>query len=384
MSDITVFVTGGSGFIGRWTVVELTRLKRMVGLLLRTKDAQVKLEYLNWINQHGGDAGLIRIFEGDLAKPGLGLSPEDRANVLTAQDFYHLGALMDFGLTQEKARQVNVKGTKQLLELAQQAKNLRCFVLLSGYMVSDERCFAKFGINLGGLVANANNVAETNTVDFSQVYKKLGAYEASKMEADWLVRNFSRQTGLPVTIVNPAGVIGDSRNGEATQFFGFGSLVESLLAGRLSAIPATDHDRLELISVDYLANFLARVTQFPATVGQAYWLLDKNVPNFPSLIEYLAQQMGLKPPKTRISRRLLGFLLKIGFSRILHMSHEALSFINPLEFDTTAAEEIANQMGLVKPDIYQTITKCLNYIRATNFGKSLQNVPPLTSTVAQN
>lgn len=382
MSDITVFLTGGSGFIGRWTVVELTRLRRKVGLLMRTNNAQVREEYLNWINRHGGNAELIQIVEGDLAKPGLGLSAENKATILTAQDFYHLGALMDFGLTQEKARLVNVAGTQQMLDLARQAKNLRRFVLLSGYMVSDERCFAKFGINLGGLVANDSSLVET--ANFSKVYKKVGAYEASKMEADWLVRSFARQTGLPVTIVNPAGVIGDSRNGEATQFFGFGALVESLLAGRLTAIPATDHDRLELISVDYLASFLARVTEIPATVGQAYWLLDKNVPNFPKLIEHLARYMGLKPPRARISRSLLAFLLKIGFSRILHMSHEALSFINSLEFDTTSTDEIASQMGLVKPGIYQTIDKCVDYMRDTDFGKNLQNAPLLTGSLAQN
>ncbi|WP_199859977.1 SDR family oxidoreductase, partial [Thermobifida halotolerans] len=60
----------------------------------------------------------------------------------------------------------------------------------------------------------------TDPAGIAQLYRDHGAYEASKTEADAAVRALAEREGLPLSVVNPSTVIGDSITGEAGQYIG--------------------------------------------------------------------------------------------------------------------------------------------------------------------
>src|SRR5690606_37792824 len=142
-------------------------------------------------------------------------------------EIYASGALMQFGMHAEVARRANVLGMGALVDLALEA-GVRRFVHVGGYKIGEAGAFERHGITHDGPYDPAT---------YAPYYRTLGAYEASKLEADHLVRDAARVRGLPLVSIHPGGVIGDSRSGETTQFVGFAPLVEAIYRGKLPAIP---------------------------------------------------------------------------------------------------------------------------------------------------
>lgn len=349
-------VTGATGLIGRWLVPELTRRGSEVTLVIRRADER-RAEYLAWVANHGGIADLVTLVEGDLGLPGLGLSAADRARARTATDVFHAGAVMQFAMSEDVARRANVDGTQALVDLALEAPNLRRFVLVGGYKVGDDASFRDVGIDPDAPYVSAA---------YAPLYRSLGAYEASKMEADHLVRDAARTRDLPVTRVHPGGVIGDSRTGETTQFVGFAPLVEALWFGKLPAVPGGARHWLPLIPVDFLAAFTARVPELPETRGGSYLLLDDRTPMLVDVIGQIADRIGVRSPTRRIPIGLLQFLMP---SRA-----EELSFISDRRFDVQPTVALAAKLGLAWPDLSTAIERNVDYLIATRFGK--QDAPP--------
>ncbi|WP_347040281.1 SDR family oxidoreductase [Glutamicibacter halophytocola] len=84
-----------------------------------------------------------------------------------------------------------------------------------------------------------------------QLYRTLGAYEASKVESDAVFQALGNERGIPWSIVNPASVIGHSITGETDQHIGLASTVEQLWEGKTGCparrrldFPAGAHRRL--------------------------------------------------------------------------------------------------------------------------------------------
>src|SRR3972149_1117047 len=122
---MAVFVTGVTGFLGRYLVGSLLEQGEDVVLLVRGEDQeraeQRARESLAW-HDRGFDAlveGRAKVCAGELTRPGLGLSAEAREQVLERCDsFLHCGATVRFDLPLDQARAVNVEGTRGVLELA--------------------------------------------------------------------------------------------------------------------------------------------------------------------------------------------------------------------------------------------------------------------------
>ena len=106
-------------------------------------------------------------------------------------------------------------------------------------------------------------------------YSRLGAYEASKVESDAVGLSYCpTMLGVPWTIVNPATVIGDSVTGESEQLVGIAGTIQDLWNGNLTALPGGEDTFIPIVTVDYLAAFMALLPTDPDTQGQSYWPLD--------------------------------------------------------------------------------------------------------------
>lgn len=133
-----IFITGGTGFVGKTLVEKLLRDCPDIGyiyLMIRPKKGvnfdQRKLNYTNHVvfsclkeNQsHIFDK--LRFIEGDLQAPDLGISDIDRKLVAeTVSVIFHAAADIRFDQPLIDAYNSNVKGTESLLKFAVQFKHI--------------------------------------------------------------------------------------------------------------------------------------------------------------------------------------------------------------------------------------------------------------------
>jgi nucleoside-diphosphate-sugar epimerase len=229
---------------------------------------------------------------------------------------------MAYGLDRELAHAVNVRGAESVLALAASAPHLRRFVHISGFRIGHDL----------------------------RPPERLGAYEASKFEADALVRRLAAARAIPLTLVHPAAVVGDSRTGELTNFFGLPAVMEDLHARRMPAIPGTRADWLPIVAVDYLAAFLAGIPEhdskeLPHAITD-HVVLDDATPTFGVLVHTIARHLGVSAPRLFAPKWLVATFL-----RLRGEAHkvEALDFLSTDTYDTASARAAAGSMRLQMP-----------------------------------
>ncbi|KAG0410705.1 hypothetical protein HPB47_012189 [Ixodes persulcatus] len=143
--DRSVFLTGGTGFLGKILIEKLLRschgLKN-VYILLRAKDELDPAERMEELLDSPVFQGLKRDNPtvlgklvpviGDILLPGLGLSQPDLQTLIeNVTVVYHSAASVRFDEPLRKAIDVNVLGTRRVLELCHKLKSIAAFVHVS-------------------------------------------------------------------------------------------------------------------------------------------------------------------------------------------------------------------------------------------------------------
>lgn len=330
-------MTGATGMIGRWLVPALTRRGYVVTALVRGEQ-QRSDEYLAWVRDHGGDPQRVRLVDGDLGAVDLRLSERSRALVSEASVVYHLGAAMQLGLSPELTRNVNEYGTERVVRLAASFARRPRFVLISGFRVGAT----------GG-----------------RCHSRVGAYEASKVRADRRTRALASELDLPLTVVNPAVVIGDSGTGETTLFWGFADVVRDLKRGNVPAVPGSPRHWMPLVTVDYLADFLALVPPRDERPLAEYFLLDDRTRDLGTMMSIVAEQLGVAAPRFHVPIALAALFMRVTGqgSKV-----EGLNFISSDRYDTTSASRAAAEVGPALPDVEAAIRKNVDFLVANDFG----------------
>ncbi len=343
-------VTGGTGLIGRWLLVALTRRGREVVALVR--NAEARGDALRaFVTTHGGDASKLQLVEGDLLRDDLGL----RQSMSTVEDVFHCAGRYAWGMTESEARAVNVDGTTRVTQWAAGLPSLRRLVYLGGYRMT--RIPSWVG-------AEFPMPAATRT----RMYREFGAYEASGIEAHVAVRQIAQDQDLPLTIVSPATVAGDSRTGETTQYTGVADSVAMLWRGQMPAGVGNDRTFVPLVPVDHLADVLATVVDNPDTLGQELVVLDPDTPTLPGLLRSIADHLGVKAPRFNLPLGLVQALPE----RLTGVIPETLSFLSEDRYDLESAQQHAQKMGLKLPDHAESTRRWVDFMVSTRFGEAPQ------------
>ncbi|AKF10033.1 alpha/beta fold hydrolase [Sandaracinus amylolyticus] len=341
------FVTGGSGFIGRWLLAELTRRGRRVVALVRRAGEREK-ELRAFVDAHGGDARLLRCVDGDLTRDGLGLD----IALEGVRDVYHLGAAFEFGMDPVRARAVNVEGTLRVARWAASRPQLRRLVHLGGYRAT----------RMPAWLCEAQIPLSSH--DRARLYREHGAYEASKLESQLEVRALAAREGIPLTIVSPSTVIGDSRTGETIQVTGLGEMIGRMVAGELPALAGSARTNVPVVAVDHVAAMLATAPERDETIGRELCVLDARTPPLPELVRRIGDHLGVAAPTRVLAPALLRALPR----SLTGVDPETLTFLSEDDYDTRSAEEHARAVGIEMPDLDTTLRRWATYLTSTRFG----------------
>ena len=273
------FITGATGFLGGEVLSRLLeRSDDAVFALVRADDddaAQARLDdaVRSLLGEADGRAIAVR---GDVCTPGLGLAPEDR-ELLTGEveRIVHCAASVSFTLGLDESRQINVEGTRRVLDLAAECDRLELLTHVStAYVAGDHRgTFAESDLNVGQRHRNP--------------------YEQTKFEAELLVRERSRD--VPVQVVRPSIVVGDSRSGWTPAFNVVYGPLKALARGHYRMLPLRRGSPLDIVPVDYVADALLAV---PPTPGATWHLTAGDRATTTGAVLDLAERhLGIDQPR---------------------------------------------------------------------------------------
>jgi NAD(P)-dependent dehydrogenase (short-subunit alcohol dehydrogenase family) len=249
------FVTGATGFVGRFLVDRLLRRKGTVHVLVR-KGSEKKLDAI--AARMGWDRKRVISVAGDLAKPKLGLSAAQvKALAGQVDHFFHLAAIYDLSADAESQKVANVEGTRHALELAHALK-AGCFHHTSS--------IAAAGLYPGIFREDMFDEAEGLS----------DPYFRTKHDSEGLVRSHCK---VPYRIYRPGAVVGHSQTGEIDKIDGPYYLF-TLIKKMRQALPqwmptlGIEGGRLNIVPVDYVVDAMDHIAHKRGLDGHTFHLVD--------------------------------------------------------------------------------------------------------------
>ena len=341
-SNRHALVFGATGFIGKWLVKDL--LDQGITTTAAVRDVSRFAPLRGWLARRGAAVELLRTIRADLASDGIGLNGDNFSGI---SEIYNVAGAYSFGMTADTARAANVDTSRRVVEFAAAIPGVR-LIHLSGYRVGGQ---------------------EPATVPWTEQkrkheYRRLGAYEASKVESDAVVQARAADLGVALTIANPASVIGHSVTGESDQIIGLATTIRDLLTGRLPAIAGNSRTFVPVVTVDYLARFMTLLPLQDETRGKSYWILDDNTPALPELLHLVARHHRVRVPRLQIP----AWIVKRLPQTVTGADPETLSFLSSDRYPTGAANQLAQRHGLVQPDVRTALTRWSDYLAINSFG----------------
>ncbi|CAL7940810.1 unnamed protein product [Xylocopa violacea] len=225
-NDKTVFITGGTGFLGVCLVEKLLRSVpgiKNIYLLLRSKKGKQIEERLEELKKNSvfdriKEENKTELFKkiipvaGDIGEDNLGLSSADRLTIVEeVQIVFHSAATLDFEADLKTTTNINLLGTRRVVQLCQEIRDLKALVHVSSAYVNsvlseaEERVYpSPYDVNeLLKLVGKLDKVtldAETPNI----LKDHPNSYTFTKHLAEHEVKNGH----IPAAIVRPSMITG--------------------------------------------------------------------------------------------------------------------------------------------------------------------------------
>lgn len=344
---MSYFVTGATGFIGRYLVGNLLKRSGTVHVLVR-KDSQKKFDAI--AKKAGWDMKRVSVVHGDMTKPRCGLTPAQlRALTGKVKHFFHLAAVYDLTASREAQQAANIDGTQHALDLA---------AALKAGCLHHTSSIAAAGLYPG--IFREDMFDEAEGLD--------DPYLRTKHDSEGLVR---RETRIKWRIYRPGMVVGHSKTGEIDKIDGpyyFFTLIKKLreLLPQWVPVLGIEGGRINIVPVDFVADAMDHIAHKPKLDGHTFHLTDPepmrvgevlntfcragHAPEMTMRID--ARMFAFVPGSIRMAvgnlppvRRFIGMLL-----RDFKIPKEVLKFITyPTRFDSRETERALKGSGIAVP-----------------------------------
>ncbi|TXH73543.1 MAG: SDR family oxidoreductase, partial [Lysobacteraceae bacterium] len=344
---MSYFVTGATGFIGRFLVGNLLKRKGTIHVLIR-KDSQKKFDALG--KKMGWDMKRVVPVYGDMTEPKCGLSAAQiRGLNGKIKHFFHLAAIYDLSADAESQRASNVGGTQNALDLAA-ATGAGCFHHTSS--------IAAAGLYPG--IFREDMFDEAEGLD--------DPYLRTKHDSEGLVRKEQR---VKWRIYRPGMVVGHSQTGEMDKidgpyyFFTFLKKLRQMLPPWMPTL-GIEGGRINVVPVDFVADAMDHIAHKPKLDGHCFHLVDPEPMRVGEVLNTFARA-GHAPEMTmRIDARMFAFVpsgirgavgslppIKRFVGMLLRdfkIPKETLKFITyPTRFDNRETERALKGSGISVP-----------------------------------
>ncbi|MBN1918161.1 MAG: SDR family oxidoreductase [Verrucomicrobia bacterium] len=365
-------ITGATGFLGREV------LKRLVA---RLPQARFTLLVRGREGEPAGDRvselvdGLfepaerdrvrtrIEVHAADLTLDRFGLSKAAYGSLIDGTTHViHSAATVRFDRPLEVAWQINVGGTKGVLDLAralQGSGSLKALAYIGTAFVAGTRA---------GLVTEEE-------LDIGQGFRN--TYERTKCEAEKLVR--AARDDVPVVIARPSIIVGDSRTGITTSFKTLYWPLKVYAKHRWRTVPGHPDAVIDVVPVDFVADAVAHLALDDKVAGTCVHLCagPEGSATIGEIGEFASAFFGIKPPRFFDPTFFLAVLRPLLYAtvwgkrrRVLHNGKVYLPYFRmKTMYDTTRARALLDPAGIRAPKVTEYLEKLFRYCVESDWGR---------------
>jgi len=294
---MTYFVTGATGFIGRFLLQRLLDRDGQIYVLVR-ESSLAKLEDLS--DKLGANERIVPVV-GDLREPRLGLSDEQVSALSTKIDhFFHLGAIYDMTADAETNDLINVGGTRHAVDLANQIGAGRLHHVSSIAAAGSYKGFFREDM-------------------FDEGQPLEHPYHRTKWESERVART---EFNGPWRVYRPAIVVGHSKTGEMDKIDGpyyFFKGIQKLRNALPQWVPLVGPELgyTNIVPVDYVTDAMDYIAHQPDLDGRAFHLTNPRSQRSGEVLNTFARAAHAPQLAIRVDKRLIDALPKGTISMLM-------------------------------------------------------------------
>jgi thioester reductase-like protein len=355
----TLLVTGFPGFHARKLCAYLLEQEPEARLIVlrRAVDAERSAELLSQLSEQ--NRARVTLLEGDPAALDFGLSGREyRALTASIQRVYHFASVLEARRKKTELASYNVACAREVLAFAAAGQALRGVVLLSTVAV----CGTRTGI------IREDELAQGQTFQ-SRLEESLATVELM----------FARHPNLPVVVLRPSQIVGDSQTGELeSPGFPYPWLVfiDRGPSELIVPVPHRPDAPVQIVPIDFVLRAAHFLGARQSAYGQRYHLVDPQPPTLKEFLHMAAQASGKRLAENFSAGAFTRGLVANQGLRLLAQGARGLFdlFAPAPQFDTTNAARALAEGNVQCPPVASYLSSLFERARA---GFAAHEVDPL-------
>ncbi len=328
-----------TGFPGRQPAVHLVRElalhgKRTVCCVVTESRQERAMELLEALPPAARDK--VSLWVGDPRSIDLGLSGEElRMLTERVEVIHHCASITDPAATKEEAAG-NLRAAAEILELAEAAPRLKRLVCWSSATVSGNR---------EGFVKEE---------ELSDALGFRNSVEESLFHMEQMLQESADE--LPIVILRPALMVGDSMTGEIDDLGGPYLLIRFLLSApddyRLPT-PSRTGVRVSTVPVDYAVKAGIRIAEDERSIGRTFHIVDPKPVTVRHAMHLFAEATGRPSPREHDPLNLATALMRApGLQRFTRTTRAFVDHLNTdVIYDDRNTRELLAGTGITCPEL---------------------------------
>ena len=268
-----VFITGATGFLGKYIVAQLAPHADKIFVLTRNPSKNIFSDFPNVI-----------LVKGDITYADIFSKEDERAEILKQVDvFIHAAALYDIKASYSDLYLHNVLGTQNILNLIKKSKLIKSFYYVSTIAVADDNSY----------FLDESTLPERKT--FGDYYSQT-KYAAEKIVREEVLK-------FPVRVIRPGIIVGDSQTGTMEKIDGpyyfikaFKNLKNILSFTPFVPLAFNPNTKIPMIPVDHCARCIkSLILKDDLSLNlKTYHLISDEIPTIKKFMGDIASKMEIK------------------------------------------------------------------------------------------